>query len=201
MNLPTFFDQVPALQLRDPLAAVLGAAAGGILEYRYADAVKWAGHSCPTVAGAWLMTRAALRHLYGDELAQRGGIRVELRDGQADGTAGVTGGVIGMLTGAAGEGGFKGLAGRHARRDLLQYGVALPAELRFTRLDTGNAVAIDYNAAAVPPAPDLPPLMQRILAGAAGQEEVVRFAALWQDRVRRILIEHADDPEVVRIHP
>jgi len=34
--------------LRDPLAELLGAAEGGIVEYRYADAVKLAGHSCPT---------------------------------------------------------------------------------------------------------------------------------------------------------
>ena len=46
--------------MRDPLAEFLGAADGGRLEYTYADAVKLTGHSCPTVAGAWLATRRAL---------------------------------------------------------------------------------------------------------------------------------------------
>lgn len=201
MAFPSFFEQVPALCLRDPLAALLGAAEDGGLEYRYADAVKWAGHSCPTVAGAWLMTRTALRHLYGDEMPQRGGIRVELRDAQAAGTTGVVGGVIGLITGAAGEGGFKGLAGRQVRCGLLSYGVALPAELRLGRLDSGAAVHLDYHPAAVPPDPALPSLMQKVVAGQAAPEEMAEFARLWQDRVRRILIDHADDPELVRIRP
>ncbi|NTV94735.1 MAG: hypothetical protein HGA75_04885 [Thiobacillus sp.] len=199
MSFPAFFDHIPGLRLLDPLAALLGAAEGGVLEYRYGDAVKWAGHSCPTVAGAWLATRTALRQLYGDELPTRGGIRVELRDDQAAGTAGVVGGVIGLITGAAGEGGFKGLAGRHGRNGLLRYGVAMPSELRFTRLDTGAAIAIDYHPAAVPPDPDLPPLMQKIMAGQAGPDDLPLFAGLWQDRVRRILLDHADDPDLVRI--
>ena len=55
--LPDFFAAVPAIVVADPLAALLGAAEGGRLEYRYADAVRLAGHSCPTVAGAWLMAR------------------------------------------------------------------------------------------------------------------------------------------------
>ena len=35
----------------DPLAALLGAAEDGRLEYHYADAVRLAGHSCPTWLG------------------------------------------------------------------------------------------------------------------------------------------------------
>ncbi|WP_206199458.1 hypothetical protein [Parasulfuritortus cantonensis] len=201
MSQPAFFDLVPRLRLRDPLAGLLGAAADGILEYRYADAVKWAGHSCPTVAGAWLATATALRRLYGDALPVRGGIRVELREAQSAGNAGVVGGIAGLVTGAAGEGGFKGLNGRQARAGLLAYGVAMTAELRYTRLDTGAALALDYNPAAVPGDPGLGPLLQQVVAGQAGPDERARFAGLWQDRVRRILIEHADDPDLLRIHP
>ena len=57
MKTPDFFDKVPPIVIADPLAEFLGATEGGLLEYRYVDAVKLAGHSCPTVAGAWLMTR------------------------------------------------------------------------------------------------------------------------------------------------
>ena len=53
---PEFFDSAPVVRVRDPLAAFLGAARDGVLEYRYADAVKLAGHSCPTVASAFLMS-------------------------------------------------------------------------------------------------------------------------------------------------
>ena len=87
MTLPTmqtsaFFDTVPAIVVADPLADALGAVEGGLIEYRYVDAVKLAGHSCPTVAGAWLMTRAALARLYPGETPRRGEIRVSSRPGR-----------------------------------------------------------------------------------------------------------------------
>jgi hypothetical protein len=66
-----------------------------------------------------------------------------------------------------------------------------------TRLDTGAAVLLDYHPDAVPPAPELPPLMARVLGGTADAEERRRFAQLWQDRVRRILLEHGDDPALL----
>ena len=52
---PAFFEQVPGITVHDPLADLLGAAQGGLVHYGYADAVRLAGHSCPTVASAyWL---------------------------------------------------------------------------------------------------------------------------------------------------
>lgn len=50
MNYPPFFADIPKIVMRDPLAALLGAAQDGVIEYAYLDAVKLAGHSCPTVA-------------------------------------------------------------------------------------------------------------------------------------------------------
>lgn len=197
MRLPDFFEAVPPITLQDPLAATLGAAADGLLDYRYADAVKLAGHSCPTVAGAWLMARRGLRTLYGDEVPLRGGLRVELRAAQDAGTHGVVGNVLSFITGAAGEGGFKGLAGRLGRKDLLAYGVGIAAEVRIARLDTGAAVLLDYHPEKVPPATELAPLMQRVMAGVADAGERAEFGRLWQERVRRILLEHGDDPELV----
>ena len=201
MHFPDFFHQVPPLRLVDPLSALLGATDDGLLEYRYPDAVRWAGHSCPTVAGAWLMTRTALSRLYPEGRPERGQILVDLRDAAEIANAGVVGGVIGFITGAAGTGGFAGLGGRFSRRDLLHFGVEQAAEVRFTRRDTGATLGLEYRPATVPPDPALPPLMQKLLAGQAEREERAAFARLWQDRVRRLLIEHADDPELVRIHP
>ena len=43
MRYPEFFDNAPSITMFDPLAKFLGAAEGGILEYRYLDAVKAAG--------------------------------------------------------------------------------------------------------------------------------------------------------------
>lgn len=53
MSFAEFFYAVPRVTLQDPLAEVLGRRRGAI-EYGYADAVRLAGHSCPTVAGTYL---------------------------------------------------------------------------------------------------------------------------------------------------
>lgn len=199
MRFPAFFQDVPLITLRDPLAALLGAAEDGLMDYRYADAVKLAGHSCPTVAGAWLMTRRGLAALYGEELPERGGLRVDFKAARDAGTTGVVGNVVGLITGAAGEEGFKGLGGRQSRRDLLRFGVDLGAELRLARLDTGAAALLDYRPEVVPPAPEMAPLMARVVGGVADAWEQMEFSRLWQDRVRRILLEHGDDPALVAV--
>ena len=85
MRFPEFFAAAPRITVRDPLARLLGAAEDGVFEYTYADTVKLAGHSCPTVASAYLMTRAAMRALYPDTLPERGGIRVELHADRLEG--------------------------------------------------------------------------------------------------------------------
>jgi len=199
MSFPDFFEQIPSLTLLDPLADVLGAAQNGVIEYRYADAVKLAGHSCPTVAGAWLLASRALVALYLDSVPERGNIRVELRAPQDAGTSGVVGAVLGLITGAAGEGGFKGLGGKYVRRDMLRFGVDINADVRVTRLDTGAAVLLDYHPEIVPPAPEMPPLMARVVGGVADEQERAQFARLWQDRVSRILLQHAADPALVAL--
>jgi hypothetical protein len=189
MSFPDFFARIPPLQLRDPLADTLGAAHDGVLEYHYGDAVKLAGHSCPTVAGAWLMAAHGLAALYPDRMPQRGNLRVELRAAQDAGVAGVIGAVLGLITGAAGEGGFKGLGGQHSRRNLLRFGAEIDAEVGLTRIDTGAAVLLDYQPENIPPAATMPPLMARVVGGVASAEEGREFAALWQARVREILLD------------
>jgi len=197
MSFPEFFAAVPRLTLHDPLAELLGAADNGLIEYSYTDAVKLAGHSCPTVAGAYLMTLRALAKLYPDCPPERGAIRVELHAAQADGVAGVTAAVAGLLTGAAGEGGFKGLGGRHSRRNLLSFAAPLDAEIGFSRLDSGARLSATYHPEVVPAPPEMQALMPKLLAGAASAAEKAEFGRLWQMRVKRILIDHFDDPELV----
>jgi hypothetical protein len=199
MEVPAFYAEVPTIRVRDTLAETLGAAAGGLLDYRYVDAVKLAGHSCPTVAGAWLMTRAALARLYPGEIPHRGELRVELREPQEAGVTGVIASVVGLVTGAAGPGGFQGLAGRHARRNLLQFGQPMRGEMRITRLDSGRSVEVSHHPQAVARPPALGNLMQAALAPGADPAVRAAFGAAWQDWVRRMLIEHADDPALITL--
>lgn len=199
MKFPDFFDGVPSLTVYDPLAAFLGAVEDGLITYSYSDAVKLAGHSCPTVAGAFLMTVKALEHLYGSEVPVRGEIDVELRQDASEGVAGVVASVAALLTGAAGEGGFKGIAGQFERRDRLRYGMDFDGEVSFRRRDMGVRVVARMNGGAVPPVPESRVLLQRVLSGDASRDEAREFGLLWQERVRRMLIEHADDPDFIRL--
>ncbi|GAB3552233.1 hypothetical protein GCM10027343_37490 [Noviherbaspirillum agri] len=199
MNTPAFFDDAPSITVHDALAEFLGASTGGILTYRYVDAVRLAGHSCPTVAGAYLMTRRALQLLYPEQIPERGAVYVRFADAQDEGVTGVIGSVAGLVTGAAGAGGFKGIAGHFRRQNLLQFGADIKAQARFERADTGAAVDLEMHIGRVPANPLMMGLLQKTLSGQASPEEAQEFATLWQDRVRRILVDHADDPELIGV--
>ena len=201
MRTPPFFDEVRSLTVIDPLAGFLGAADGGLIEYRYLDAVKLAGHSCPTVAAAYWMTLKALEHLYPDSLPQRGGIRVEFRHDQLSGVTGVIANVVALLTGATHDTGFKGIGGRFDRRRLLYFSAAVAEEIRFTRIDTGQAVDVAAQLQSVPFAPQTFALMQKCLDGSATPQETAEFRECWQARVRSLLLEHGNDPDVFVLRP
>lgn len=174
-RLPEFFDRAPTLTVQDPLAAFLGAAQDGILTYRYADAVRLCGHSCPTVAGAYLMVIKGLKALYGEELPERGGIEAAMQGARDEGTVGVTASVVQLLTGAAPETGFGGIGmqGRFARRNLLSFGAGeINGTLTLRRKDNGKTVAVSINAALKPFAPEMRELMPKAVGGSASTEEL-----------------------------
>lgn len=197
MKLPLFFDEVRTLTLYDPLAEFLGAAEDGLIEYTYHDAVKLAGHSCPTIAGAYLSTLKALERLYPDAIPERGAIKVSFREHATSGVTGVMANVATLLTGCTHDTGFKGLAGRFDRRNLLFFSAPIGGEMQFERKDNGASVIAAYRPEQVPSDPAMKELMPLVMAGAASPAEYTEFARLWQERVRRILVEHVDNPALV----
>lgn len=196
---PPFFDQAPTITLKDPLAEFLGASAGGLLDYHYVDAVRLAGHSCPTVAGAYLMTLRALRALYGAETPIRGDVEVAMADSRDSGTTGVMATVAQLITGAACETGFGGIAGSFSRKDLLRYDQPVQGIMAFRRTDTGEAVQTTLDASIVPSDPDMQTLFPRLASQFGTVEERRRFGQLWQERVRYMLIEIPEDPRLVQV--
>lgn len=200
MAFPAFYAQAPRVQVHDALAEFLGASEGGLMEYGYADAVRLAGHSCPTVAGAWLMACAALRALYPQGPVERGEIAVTMYGGEDEGTTGVIAQVFTLVTGAAAANGFHGIGGRFGRHGLLRYVAADPRAIAtFTRRDTGASVDVSMDLSSVPAAEALRPLLMRALPEDAGADDRAAFAAVWRERVERLLTRHASDPAVIQV--
>jgi hypothetical protein len=198
---PDFFASAPSICVLDPLARFLGVSAHGEILYRYEDAVRLAGHSCPTVASSFLATRLALKHLYGEELPKRGEIEVRFAQALDAGVTGVMGSIATLITGAATEGGFAGLAGQFSRRNKLLFGQNLSqGSIAFTRLDTGASLELGIDLSQVASDPRVGQLMPLCLSGKASEAEQQLFAQLWQERVKRLLLEHAEDPLVFKIY-
>lgn len=202
MTFPEFFEQAPVVRMHDPLAQMLGSATDGIMEYRYVDAVRLAGHSCPTVAGAFLTARAALKALYPQGLPERGGISVHMPTPETEGTTGVVAQVLTLITGAATQGGFKGIGQRFSRNGLLSFASANPNKntaIRFERLDTGAAVMAFFDAHQVPADASQPERLQAVIQNKETPEQQAEFARLWQARVKQILLEQADNPALLTL--
>jgi len=202
MEFPTFFDQAPQLQTYDALSQFLGATPDGLITYTYADAVKLAGHSCPTVAGTYLSVIAALKALYPDEVPQRGQVSVLMPATEDEGVMGVMAQVCTLLTGAAGAGGFKGIAGRFKRNNLLKFNKKSSQSngIVFTRIDNGKAVGVIFDASTVPMSNEQRMHMAAAISGTANQKELGLFAHAWQERVKGLL-ERANDGRTVIVRP
>lgn len=198
MIAPDFFKDITPITMHDPLAEVLGAAHEGIIEYTYADAVKLAGHACPTVSGAYLMVQKGLDALYGQETPVRGGVKVFVKGKLGEGVVGVIANVASMITGATTIGGFHGLSGHFDRRDLLFYVPNMDVDMVLERIDTGARVELSYDPSFVSSDERMGELLMRLASGDADIEDKELFAHLWQDRVKRILIEFKNDPRLVK---
>jgi len=196
MNYPKFYDSVESIELVDPLAKVLGAFENGEYEITYLEVVKAAGHSCPTVAGAYLMTQAALKALFGDARAVRGSVKVAFKEDLEDGVAGVIGNVVSHITGATDKSGFKGLGGKFARHSLMDFNADINSSARFTRVDNSKSVDVIYNPSAIPADQAMMPLMQKMQMQTATSDDIAKFGELWQDRVERIF---QNSTEVIRV--
>jgi hypothetical protein len=188
MQYPSFYDRVDPIRLYDPLSDFLGAFENGRMEATYLDCVKLAGHSCPTVAGAYLMAKLGLQTLFGDETPVRGSVHLAMRHNKTDGVTGVIANVIAYIVGASDSGGFKGINGRFSRAGLIAFDIEMQGEVRLTRLDTEESVELSYDSSVVPPDERMKPLMGKLVQGIATPEEKKLFGELWQKRVETILL-------------
>ena len=67
------------------------------------------------------------------------------------------------------------------------------------RRDSGRTVQLRIDHDTVPATEEMKALMPKAIANTASAAELQRFAQLWQERVRKMLIEHADDPKLIQL--
>lgn len=194
---PIFFKFIPEISLYDPLAEMLGAARDGILKYSFAECVKLAGHSCPTVAGTYLMVERGLKILYPDTIPVRGEIRLLMSGSLGDGVVGVMANVASFITGATDVSGFHGLGGKFDRRNLLSYEADIRGDLALERVDTGERVCLSYNPKIVPSDPKMGEWLELMITDRANFEIEKLFQNAWQERVKLILTDYANHPGLV----
>lgn len=182
MEYQKFFDDIESIILEDELARFLGVNSDGIIELSYLDIVKTAGHSCGTVAGAYLTAQMGLKALFGETVPKRGEIKVEIKRKPEEENAGVVGCVLSNITGATTDYGFGGIpGGKFNRRDLLFYGADIEGDVRLTRLDTGTSVGVNYHPQKVVNPMQI--LMSAIRENATEEDKAsfpVRFQAMVQ---------------------
>jgi hypothetical protein len=71
--------------------------------------------------------------------------------------------------------------------------------IRYERTDRAGAVETDFHPERVLPDRNMSALLQGLLSQTALPGDQAIFASMWQERVRRILIDFCDDPALVTL--
>ena len=204
-----FLMEVESIMFKEPLAETLGAfkETDAVLEYRFVDVVKMAGHACPTVAGAYLCCQEVLKRLYPGEIGVRGEISVTVYGEPDEGVYGVMGQVFSFLTGAASATGFKGLGYKFKRKDMLRFNPVKPDPsamcFEFKRLEDGKTVLVKFYPWKVPFSGEnesrLGVLLEKVIWDAAKQEERRELQDIWMQRVKVMVSERKDIGEWLKL--
>lgn len=183
--------KVPPIMMREPFLEMLGQIEGP-LAYYYEEAVKFTGHSCGAVSGAWTITRKALEALYPNETPVRGQIKITAPGAEDEWVVGVFGEVMSYITGAAPNTGFpgQGFGQKYNRKNLITYKEEItnlePPKMvwTFERIDTGKKVNVRYVVSNVQPqpTPKQKEMAAKMAEGTVTLEEAREWQAYWNAR-------------------
>lgn len=82
---------------------------------------------------------------------------------------------------------------------MLHFEAPLDGIIGLRRCDSGAGVVVDLDTGLVPHDAAIADLMPRAVQGRADAADLARFAALFQDRVRRMFAT-ADDPRLIHLY-
>lgn len=182
------FPDNPSITVHDSLAELLGVG-DGLFTYTFEDVIKLSGHACPTVAGAFLMSIGALKALYNNDIPERGDIEITIYDEQGKGVIGPISQVFTLITGAASNNGFHGLAGRYVRSNLMKFVVGShnPYPFVFKSLSKGESVAVSYDSSKIAAVPEMMQNLQSMLREDDNSATREKFLPQWRGYIKAIL--------------
>lgn len=139
-----------AVKIHEPFAEFLAASPDEVaFELSLLDVVRFAGHACPAMVGAFLISRCAIENLFPDTgVCERGDVLIEVRRGPDEGATGPIANVFSYIFGAWEQTGFRGLGGeKFVRRNLLKFNSDRVPEgaYRFHRVSTGKTVDVYFD--------------------------------------------------------
>lgn len=165
-----------SIEIHEPFAEFLMADPE---EYRFAvsllDVVRFAGHACPSMIGAFLISQRVVKELFPQtNICLRGHVSIEIPSSVTRGATGPISNVFSMIFGAWEKSGFGGLQGQFIRRDLIKYEVPdIPAgSYRFTNLMTNKRIDISYHPSR---------------ASMPTEGEQLPFQKIWHHKINEIL--------------
>ena len=188
----SYIEEVNPIIMTDPLLELLGQTNKPI-PYTYEEVVKFSGHSCGAVAGAWGITSRALKELYPNGIPVRGRIKVSAPGAEDESVIGVIGEVITFITGAAPKTGFHGggFGEAYRRRNLMEYRENEDNSKKemiwfFERIDTGDKVSVKYNMSKIKPAssPEFSEMGSKVASGEATLTETEKWIEHWNARAK-----------------
>lgn len=139
------------IRIHEPFAEFLQAQSiMHTFEISLLDCYRMSGHACHAITGAYLVTSAAIEHLFTDtKICERGDIKVEFGSNIDEHATGPRSNVISFITGAWASTGFPGLRGNFKRKDLVSYGHSELSKnaVRFQRISNGKSVIVEYSPA------------------------------------------------------
>ena len=182
------FPDDPSITVHDSLAELLGVG-DGLITYTFEDVIKLSGHACPTVAGAFLMSICALKELYENDVPERGDIEITIYEEQGKGVIGPISQIFTLITGAASNNGFHGLAGRYVRSKLMKFidGTNNPYPFVFKSISKGKSVGVSYDPSIIPAVPEMMHNLQSILKEDDSSSNREKFLPQWRDHIKAIL--------------
>ena len=153
---------------------LLGSAEEKSYEVSLLDVVRFAGHACPSMVGAFLMTRRAIQELYPESgICIRGEIEIDMPGAPTQGANGPIANVFGFITGAWSETGFGGLQGKFKRRGLLRFNSAAVTDggVRFSRPALGLSVVLHFDPSRI----------------TISEDPSLPFQRKWREKIKTIL--------------